>query len=148
MPPLTGIRCPVGLQLPLPRRSLGVEFVHRGKTDQYFVLIPRTMDAPCSARQVFTTVHDNQAEACVLVLYGDDPVASNNALLGQVRAWACLCAHVHALAAIEDAACASHIDLTQRDGRAILRRHSALHLNTSVCCGWVTTIKRPVCTHR
>lgn len=83
MPPLTGIRCPVGLQLPLPRRSLGVEFVHRGKTDQYFVLIPRTMDAPCSARQVFTTVHDNQTEACILVLYGDDPVASNNMLLGQ-----------------------------------------------------------------
>ncbi|KAG2484387.1 hypothetical protein HYH03_016802 [Edaphochlamys debaryana] len=83
MPPLTGIISRDGLQLPLPRRSLGVEFVHRGVTDKYFVLIPRTMDPPCSARQVFTTVHDNQEQACILVLYGDDPVASNNILLGQ-----------------------------------------------------------------
>lgn len=51
-----------GLQLPLPRRSLGVEFWHRGKTDQYFVLIPRTTATPCSARQVFTTLHDNQEQ--------------------------------------------------------------------------------------
>lgn len=28
-------------------------------------------------------MHDNQEQACVLVLYGDDPVASNNLLLGQ-----------------------------------------------------------------
>ncbi len=29
---------------------------------RYFVLIPRTMDVPCGARQVFTTVHDNQEQ--------------------------------------------------------------------------------------
>ncbi|KAG1679472.1 hypothetical protein FOA52_011070 [Chlamydomonas sp. UWO 241] len=83
LPPLTGVRSKHGLQLPLPRRSLGVEFFHRGLSDRYFVLIPRHMDAPCSASQVFTTLHDNQEQACILVLYGDDPVASNNMLLGQ-----------------------------------------------------------------
>ncbi|GLI64697.1 hypothetical protein VaNZ11_008052 [Volvox africanus] len=83
LPPLTGVLSRDGLQLPLPRRSLGVEFVHRGQSDRYFVLLPRTVDPPCSARQVFTTVHDNQEQACILILYGDDPVASNNTLLGQ-----------------------------------------------------------------
>nr|8GLV_5F Chain 5F, Flagellar associated protein [Chlamydomonas reinhardtii]8GLV_7B Chain 7B, Flagellar associated protein [Chlamydomonas reinhardtii]8GLV_Gs Chain Gs, Flagellar associated protein [Chlamydomonas reinhardtii] len=83
LPPLTGVRSREGLELPLPRRSLGVEFVHKGVSDRYFVLIPRTLDSPCSARQVFTTVHDNQEQACILILYGDDPVASNNTLLGQ-----------------------------------------------------------------
>lgn len=34
LPPLTGLRAPVGLQLPFPRRSLGVEFWHRGQTNQ------------------------------------------------------------------------------------------------------------------
>ena len=62
LPPLTGVRSREGLELPLPRRSLGVEFVHKGVSDRYFVLIPRTLDSPCSARQVFTTVHDNQEQ--------------------------------------------------------------------------------------
>lgn len=149
LPHLTGFR-PAGIQLPLPRRSLGCEYWHKGnnhaqrsrrwvallasrqsplpsqtysaalgegayqfkrffllpplsttntasthhensnltpspgKTDQYFVLIPRHLDVPCSARQIFTTVNDNQEQATILVLYGDDPVASNNMLLGQV----------------------------------------------------------------
>ncbi|KXZ53275.1 hypothetical protein GPECTOR_7g1169 [Gonium pectorale] len=83
LPPLTGVRPREGLALPLPRRSLGVEFVHRGASDRYFVIVPRTVDPPCSARHVFTTVHDNQEQACILILYGDDPVASNNVLLGQ-----------------------------------------------------------------
>ncbi|GAX74304.1 hypothetical protein CEUSTIGMA_g1753.t1 [Chlamydomonas eustigma] len=83
VPPLTGLVSKDGLTLPLPRRSLGVEFWHRGKPDNFFILLPRHVDAPCSARQVFTTLHDNQEQACILVLYGDDPVASNNVLLGQ-----------------------------------------------------------------
>ncbi|KAL6749861.1 hypothetical protein V8C86DRAFT_2831180 [Haematococcus lacustris] len=83
LPPLTGVRSGRGLQLPLPRRSLGVEFWHRGASDQYYVLIPRASSVPCTARQVFTTLHDDQDQACILVLYGDDPVASNNVLLGQ-----------------------------------------------------------------
>ncbi len=62
-----GVVSRVGLQLPLPRRSLGVEFWHKGQTNQYFVLIPRTASVPCRARQVFTTVHDNQEQACILV---------------------------------------------------------------------------------
>ena len=52
LPPLTGIVSREGLHLPFPRRSLGVEFWHRGQSDKFFVLIPRTMDTPCSARQV------------------------------------------------------------------------------------------------
>lgn len=32
------------------------------------MLIPRTMDAPCGARQVFTTVHDNQEQVGKQVL--------------------------------------------------------------------------------
>ncbi len=84
LPPLTGLISKDGLTLPLPRRSLGVEYWHKGTPDHYYVLLPRHVDAPCSARQVFTTLHDNQEQACILVLYGDDPVASNNMLLGQV----------------------------------------------------------------
>jgi hypothetical protein len=73
-----------GLAIPFPRRSLGLRFWHKGYSDKYFVLIPRHMDAPCSASQIFTTLHDNQEEACIIIVYGDDPVASNNLLLGQV----------------------------------------------------------------
>jgi hypothetical protein len=62
MPPLTGIVSASGLHLPLPRRSLGVEFWHKGRTDQYYMLIPRTASVPCTARQVFTTLHDNQEQ--------------------------------------------------------------------------------------
>jgi len=83
LPPLTGTLPSAGLTLPLPRRSLGVQYKRREDTDRFYVLIPRTADAPCAARQVFTTVIDNQAEASILVLYGDDPVASKNAILGQ-----------------------------------------------------------------
>lgn len=89
----TGIVSREGLQLPLPRRSLGVEYWHRGKSDNFFVLIPRHVEVPCSASQVFTTLHDNQEQACILVLYGDDPVASNNMLLGQVGVHALLTWH-------------------------------------------------------
>jgi molecular chaperone DnaK (HSP70) len=53
-------------------------------TVQFYMLIPRHTAAPCTAVQTFTTLHDNQEQACILVLYGDDPVASNNLLLGQV----------------------------------------------------------------
>ena len=55
-----GLLCKDGLQLSLPRRSLGVEFWHKGAPDHFFVLLPRHVDAPCSARQIFTTLHDDQ----------------------------------------------------------------------------------------
>lgn len=83
LPPLTGILSRDGIQLSLPRRSLGVEYWHKGQTNQYFKLIPREIAAPCRAKQIFTTVNDNQEQACILVLYGDSPVASENLLLGQ-----------------------------------------------------------------
>lgn len=83
LPPLTGMVSRKGIQLSLPRQSLGVEFWHKGQSDQYFKLIPREVDAPCRAKQIFTTVNDNQEQACILVLYGDNLIASKNLLLGQ-----------------------------------------------------------------
>ncbi|KAF5839675.1 hypothetical protein DUNSADRAFT_226 [Dunaliella salina] len=83
MPPLTGYLPKNGLQLPMPRRSLGVQFWHKGVPDRYAVLIPRTLGIPCSAKRIFTTLHDNQDQASIHILYGDDPVATNNQLLGQ-----------------------------------------------------------------
>lgn len=83
MPPLTGIKSLQGLSLPLPRRSLGVEYWHRGTPDHLFILLPRHVAAPCKASQIFTTLHDNQSTASIIILYGEDPVASNNIILGQ-----------------------------------------------------------------
>lgn len=83
MPPLSGIKSTNGLSLPLPRRSLGVEYWNRGTPDHLFILLPRTVPAPCKASQLFTTLHDNQSTASILILYGEDPVASNNMILGQ-----------------------------------------------------------------
>ncbi|KAK9806195.1 hypothetical protein WJX72_004919 [[Myrmecia] bisecta] len=79
LPHLTGFQAREGLRLPLPRKSLGVEVVG----DSFFVLIPFSTPAPATARQIFTTVHDNQDQACILILYGESATASQNTLLGQ-----------------------------------------------------------------
>lgn len=50
---------------------------------RYFVLIPRTLDVPCKARRVFKTLHDNQEQASIHILYDDSPIATENHLLGQ-----------------------------------------------------------------
>ena len=46
------------LGLPGPRQSVGVEV----EGNAYSVLLPHSVCAPCSATQVFTTVHDGQAQ--------------------------------------------------------------------------------------
>lgn len=51
---------------PLTRCSL----TRRPLLCSYMILIPRTMSVPCAAKQMFTTLHDNQEQACILVLYG------------------------------------------------------------------------------
>ena len=52
--------------LPGPRRSLGVQFWHRGEPDHLYTMLPHSVPAPCSASQVFTTVHDDEATVCTL----------------------------------------------------------------------------------
>mmetsp|Transcript_54425 Transcript_54425/g.172934 ORF Transcript_54425/g.172934 Transcript_54425/m.172934 type:complete len:379 (-) Transcript_54425:23-1159(-) len=68
-----------GWKLPKNRGSLGVETVG----DKFFVLIPKSKPAPTVATQLFTTVRDNQETACIMVLQGEDKIASKNELLGQ-----------------------------------------------------------------
>ena len=53
-----------GWRLPPRRPALGVQMTG----DRAFTLIPADAPLPAVGRQVFTTVHDNQAEICVLVL--------------------------------------------------------------------------------
>eukprot|EP00854_Cymbomonas_tetramitiformis_P002451 gene2451-3185_t len=68
-----------GWQLPPKRSSLGVETVG----DHLHILIRRSAATPAEARAIFTTVHDNQSEVCIMVLSGENPVASQNRLLGR-----------------------------------------------------------------
>ncbi|GFR51504.1 hypothetical protein Agub_g13919 [Astrephomene gubernaculifera] len=68
-----------GWRLPPRRPALGVQL--RG--DRAYTLIPAEAPLPAVGKQVFTTVHDNQTEICVLVLRGDAPVASRNSVIGQ-----------------------------------------------------------------
>ncbi|KXZ41552.1 hypothetical protein GPECTOR_399g227 [Gonium pectorale] len=68
-----------GWRLPARRPALGVQL--RG--DRTYVLVPANAPLPASGKQIFTTVHDNQADICVLVLRGDATVASRNDVIGQ-----------------------------------------------------------------
>lgn len=76
---------PSGWRLPYPRPSLGVEYVGHNLCfkDRMFILIHKSQGCPATGKQIFTTVHDNQTECCILVLAGDDLTSSNNVLLGQ-----------------------------------------------------------------
>jgi hypothetical protein len=88
LPPLTGTRGPSGAQLRLPagpRQDLGVQFWHAGDPDRAYVLIPRTTPVPITARVMMTTVHDDQAEACILIVYGGSATASLNQVVGQFQ---------------------------------------------------------------
>jgi hypothetical protein len=60
LPHLAGICGRTGLLLPLPRRSLGVQFWSAGEGNHLYCMIPYNVPVPCSASQVFTTVHDNE----------------------------------------------------------------------------------------
>lgn len=66
----TGFSFKDGLHLPGPRKNLGVQFWHRGVPDKFFCLIPTTLGVPCSATQLFTTLHDDQEQACIHIYYG------------------------------------------------------------------------------
>jgi len=82
---------PIGIRLPMPRESLGVEYVwpehNPPKKDLFWKLIDKHWPVPCIGKHVFTTTHDNQEVACILVQYGPEPhqsgTASKNQLLGQ-----------------------------------------------------------------
>ncbi|KAG2491097.1 hypothetical protein HYH03_010541 [Edaphochlamys debaryana] len=68
-----------GWKLPPRRPALGVQMVG----DRTYTLIPADAPLPAQGKQVFTTVHDNQTEICILVLKGDAAVASRNNVIGQ-----------------------------------------------------------------
>ncbi|GIL93840.1 hypothetical protein Vretimale_205 [Volvox reticuliferus] len=68
-----------GWKLPARRPALGVQM----QGDRTYVLIPTQAALPAAGKQLFTTVHDNQTEICVLVLRGDAAVASRNNVIGQ-----------------------------------------------------------------
>ncbi|GLC33976.1 hypothetical protein PLESTB_000824500 [Pleodorina starrii] len=68
-----------GWKMPARRPALGVQM----KGDRTYVLIPADAQLPAAGKQIFTTVHDNQTEICVLVLRGDAQVASRNNVIGQ-----------------------------------------------------------------
>lgn len=42
------------------QRWVQVQFWHHGKDDWLYCMLPHSVPAPCWARQVFTTVHDNE----------------------------------------------------------------------------------------
>ena len=52
------------LGLPGPRQSVGVEV----EGNAYSVLLPYSVSAPCSATQLFTTLHDGQTQVTRLAL--------------------------------------------------------------------------------
>ena len=56
--PMCALQGSAGLRLPFPRESLGVQIAG----NSFFVLLPYSVCTPCSARQIFSTVHDNQSE--------------------------------------------------------------------------------------
>ena len=60
LPHLAGTLDSDGQPLPGPRKSLGVQFWHRGEPDHLYCMLPYHVPAPCWARQVFTTVHDDE----------------------------------------------------------------------------------------
>lgn len=68
-----------GWQLPSKRPPIGVEMLG----DRSFVLIPAEAPLPAVGKQMFTTVHDNQTDMCILVLGGSSRAASQCPVLGQ-----------------------------------------------------------------
>ncbi|CAK0783168.1 hypothetical protein CVIRNUC_006367 [Coccomyxa viridis] len=68
-----------GCQLPASRGTLGIATVG----DALHKLIPATSAAPCSVKEIFTTVHPGQRDVCLMLYQGESPVASRNKLMGQ-----------------------------------------------------------------
>ena len=75
------------LGLPGPRQSVGVEL----EGNAYAVLLPNSVCAPCSATQVFTTVHDGQTQASFFALLSTSHICCDSTVHT-------MCAHVHSLA--------------------------------------------------
>ncbi len=67
--------------------SLGIEIAewHYGELvpDRYSVIIQRNTTVPTSRSEVYSAVHPGQTTIAVRVYQGEDPVASNNILLGE-----------------------------------------------------------------
>jgi hypothetical protein len=43
-----------------PRQALGIQIWRQGVPECFYELLPASVPAPCSASQIFTTVHDNE----------------------------------------------------------------------------------------
>jgi Hsp70 protein len=68
-----------GWQLPPSFPGIGLELFG----DRMHTLIPRGCKLPYTGRHVFSTIHDDQTELCILIYSGDSALASENELLGQ-----------------------------------------------------------------
>lgn len=68
-----------GWQLPAKRPPLGVEMWG----DRAYILIPADARVPATGKQLFTTVHDNQSDMCILILAATSAVASQCPVVGQ-----------------------------------------------------------------
>lgn len=88
---MPGLQAASALGLPGPRQSIGLEV----QGNAYSVLLPYSVCAPCSATQVFTTVHDGQAQVgySVSLLAQSPPIQPQPPSklyyhLGEIFAWA------------------------------------------------------------
>jgi Hsp70 protein len=68
-----------GWQLPPAFPGIGLEILG----DRMHVLVPANAKLPFAGKHVFSTVHDDQREICILIYAGHSPMASKNELLGQ-----------------------------------------------------------------
>ena len=68
-----------GWQLPPKFPGIGLEILG----DRMHTLVPAGCSLPFRGKHVFSTVHDNQREICILIYSGNAPIASQNELLGQ-----------------------------------------------------------------
>lgn len=68
-----------GWQLPPSFAPIGLELAG----DMMHALVPRGAPLPFTGKHIFSTVHDDQTELCILILSGDSTRASECELLGQ-----------------------------------------------------------------
>jgi hypothetical protein len=68
-----------GWQLPPAFPGIGLEILG----DRMYTLIPRGATLPFTGKHVFSTVHNEQSEICILIYAGNSAKASENELLGQ-----------------------------------------------------------------
>eukprot|EP01025_Chloroclados_australasicus_P014675 TRINITY_DN16898_c2_g1_i1.p2 TRINITY_DN16898_c2_g1~~TRINITY_DN16898_c2_g1_i1.p2 ORF type:complete len:153 (-),score=12.66 TRINITY_DN16898_c2_g1_i1:221-631(-) len=66
-------------QLPPKRPTIGVEMYG----DRNYIMIPSSVELPYTARQIFSTTHDNQTEFSVMIIAGESQSAQQNRVIGE-----------------------------------------------------------------